>query len=78
MQKIKLSEICHGRSGDKGDAANIGLIAFKKEDYELLKNLIEYFGTVRPHFSCREVIALLRVKPEWVTINQTVQRKGAL
>ncbi|HCA43516.1 MAG TPA: hypothetical protein DEP28_09725 [Bacteroidetes bacterium] len=35
--KIQLREICHGRSGDKGDAANIGLIAFKKEDYELIK-----------------------------------------
>lgn len=35
--KIKLKEICHGRSGDKGDAANIGLIAYKKEDYELIK-----------------------------------------
>ncbi len=35
--KIQLKEICHGRSGDKGDAANIGLIAYKKEDYELIK-----------------------------------------
>ncbi|MCB0728055.1 MAG: hypothetical protein KDD00_11355 [Ignavibacteriae bacterium] len=35
--KIKLRDICHGRSGDKGDAANIGLIAFKKEDYELIR-----------------------------------------
>jgi len=37
MSKIKLSEICHGRSGDKGDAANVGLIAYKKENYELIK-----------------------------------------
>ena len=35
--KIQLREICHGRSGDKGDAANIGLIAYKKEDYEIIK-----------------------------------------
>ena len=40
MSKMKLSEICHGRSGDKGDAANIGLIAYKKEDYELIKSKI--------------------------------------
>ncbi len=32
--------ICHGRSGDKGDAANIGLIAYKKEDYTLIKNKV--------------------------------------
>lgn len=35
--KIKLKDICHGRSGDKGDAANIGLIAYNKENYELIK-----------------------------------------
>ena len=35
--KIQLKEICHGRSGDKGDAANIGLIAYKKEDYEIIR-----------------------------------------
>ena len=40
MPKIRLSEICHGRSGDKGDAANIGLIAYKKEDYELIKQKV--------------------------------------
>ncbi|HWQ81844.1 MAG TPA: hypothetical protein VN514_06215 [Ignavibacteria bacterium] len=38
--KIQLKEICHGRSGDKGDAANIGLIAYKKEDYELIKRQV--------------------------------------
>lgn len=35
--RIKLKDICHGRSGDKGDAANIGLIAFNKEDYKLIE-----------------------------------------
>lgn len=40
MSKIRLSEICHGRSGDKGDAANIGLIAYKKEDYEIIKSKV--------------------------------------
>jgi hypothetical protein len=35
--KIQLKEFCHGRSGDKGDAANIGLIAYNKEDYEVIK-----------------------------------------
>lgn len=40
MGKIKLSEICHGRSGDKGDAANIGLIAYKREHYELIRDKV--------------------------------------
>ena len=26
--KIPLSRIAHGRSGDKGDTANVGIIAF--------------------------------------------------
>lgn len=48
-KKIKLLDICHGRSGDKGDAANIGLIAFKKSDYSIIERLVtaervkEYF-----------------------------------
>lgn len=32
-----LKDICHGRSGDKGDDVNIGLIAYKNEDYEIIK-----------------------------------------
>ncbi|MBX7043575.1 MAG: hypothetical protein K1X85_11805 [Ignavibacteria bacterium] len=35
--KITLKDICHGRSGDKGDAANIGLIAYNDEDYKLIE-----------------------------------------
>lgn len=40
MAKIKLQKICHGRSGDKGDAANVGLIAFKKEDYPIIQEKV--------------------------------------
>jgi hypothetical protein len=29
-------EIAHARSGDKGDTANVGLIALRPEDYPLL------------------------------------------
>ncbi|MBK6878411.1 MAG: hypothetical protein IPG99_18735 [Ignavibacteria bacterium] len=35
--KVQLKEICHGRSGDKGDAANIGLIAYTADDYILIE-----------------------------------------
>ena len=34
--KIKLLEIAHARSGDKGDTANVGLIARRPEYYPLL------------------------------------------
>lgn len=35
--KKRLLEIAHGRSGDKGNAANIGIIAYDENGYELLK-----------------------------------------
>ncbi len=37
MKKIKLIDIAHGRSGDKGDAANIGIIAYDDKGYEIIK-----------------------------------------
>jgi spore coat polysaccharide biosynthesis protein SpsF len=54
----------------------LGLTLDEPDDYELLKNLIEYFGPSKPYFSCREIIELLRTRPEWVEINQSVRRKG--
>ena len=35
-KKVRLLELAHARSGDKGDIANIGLIALKAKDYPLL------------------------------------------
>jgi hypothetical protein len=34
--KIPLSTIAHGRSGDKGDTANIGIIAYDPRHYPIL------------------------------------------
>jgi hypothetical protein len=34
---VKLREIAHSRTGDKGDISNISLIAYRAEDYELLR-----------------------------------------
>lgn len=34
--KVRLQQLAHARSGDKGDTANIGLIASKPEYYPLL------------------------------------------
>ena len=34
--KIPLSRIAHGRSGDKGDTANVGIIAFQEKHYPIL------------------------------------------
>jgi hypothetical protein len=48
--KISLLKLAHARSGDKGDTANVGLIALKDEYYPLLlrevtaENVKEHFG----------------------------------
>ena len=34
--KVPLSQVAHTRSGDKGDMANIGVIAYRAGDYPVL------------------------------------------
>ena len=49
--KIPLSTIAHGRSGDKGDTANIGIIAYNPRHYKILvrevtaERVKSHFGT---------------------------------
>jgi hypothetical protein len=45
-----LIELAHARSGDKGDTANIGLIARRKEDYEVLVREVTA-ERVKQHFA---------------------------
>ena len=47
--KIKLIDIAHGRSGDKGDAANIGIIAYNDKGYEIIKKHLTA-ERVKEHF----------------------------
>lgn len=48
--KVPLSELAHTRSGDKGDTANIGVIAWRERDYPVLLREVtaarvkEFFG----------------------------------
>lgn len=37
MKRVKLREVAHARSGDKGDAVNIAVVAYREEDYHLLE-----------------------------------------
>ncbi len=48
--KIQLLQIAHARSGDKGDTANIGLIARKPEYYPLLVAQVSA-ERVKQHFT---------------------------
>lgn len=47
--KIPLSRIAHARSGDKGDAANCGVIAYRQEWFPLLCDLLST-ERVKHHF----------------------------
>ena len=39
-RRVRLLEIAHARSGDKGDTANIGLIALKPEFYPVIQQQV--------------------------------------
>ncbi|HET7586247.1 MAG TPA: hypothetical protein VFK13_15145 [Gemmatimonadaceae bacterium] len=38
--KVRLLDIAHARSGDKGDTANVGLIAMRPEWYPILERYV--------------------------------------
>ena len=38
--KVRLVDIAHARSGDKGDTANVGVIALEPRWYEVLEQLV--------------------------------------
>jgi hypothetical protein len=47
--KLRLTELAHARSGDKGDTANVGLIALRDEFYSLLVREVTA-ARVKEHF----------------------------
>jgi hypothetical protein len=49
MKKIKLIDIAHGRSGDKGDSANIGIIAYNEKGYDIIQKHLTA-EKVKKHF----------------------------
>ena len=50
MARIQLRRIAHARSGDKGDTANVGLIALQPEYYPILARQVTA-ERVRQHFT---------------------------
>ena len=51
--KVQLVDLAHARSGDKGETANVGLIALKPEWYDLLS---EHVTLQRVADHCRGMI----------------------
>ena len=47
--RVQLVDIAHARSGDKGDTANVGVIALKPEWYPLIEKYVTR-ERVRDHF----------------------------
>ena len=47
--KVQLRWLAHARSGDKGDTANVGLIALQPEWYELIRKEVTR-ARVKAHF----------------------------
>ena len=50
MAKVKLTRLAHARSGDKGDTANVGLIALHEEFYAVLLREVTA-DRVKQHFA---------------------------
>lgn len=49
MTTVQLVQLAHARSGDKGDTANVGVIAYDPEHYELLREHLTP-EVVKAHF----------------------------
>ena len=49
MKQVQLLKLAHARSGDKGDAGNVGVIARKKEWYPLIAEALTA-ERVKEHF----------------------------
>lgn len=50
MTRIRLEDIAHARSGDKGDGSNVGVIAYTEAGYQLLHQELTA-ARVKTHFS---------------------------
>jgi hypothetical protein len=49
MKKVHLRELAHSRAGDKGDTSNVSVIAYRKEDYALIREQVTA-DRVKAHF----------------------------
>ena len=49
MKRVQLRDIAHVRSGDKGDTANVGLIAINPNHFPVLKKYVTA-DKVKAHF----------------------------
>ena len=55
----------------------LGVTLDEESDYFLLKKIIECLYPTDHFFGCHDVIRTLIENPDWLSINEHVQRKGA-
>lgn len=69
MATVRLMHIAHARSGDKGDASNVGLIASTPELYEVIRREVTP-ERVKRHFArvCRGPVERFEV-PNLLALN---------
>lgn len=67
--RVRLGRVAHARSGDKGDASNVGLIAATPELYEVLRREVTA-ERVEAHFAevCRGEVERFEV-PNLLALN---------
>lgn len=66
----------HMISGPQDYAPNLFLTVDEDKDYQLVKNIIEHFGTDNALFSCGELVEAIAQNPHWLKINNEISRKG--
>jgi spore coat polysaccharide biosynthesis protein SpsF len=55
----------------------LGLTLDEKEDFILIKKIINHFYKKKNYsFSCEQIVDLLKIKKNWIKINSSVKRKG--
>ena len=57
------------------DLSRYRLTVDTKEDFQLIRLILEYFYPVNPNYTLADIVAVLEKKPEWVQINQHVRQK---
>lgn len=80
--KIRLSRLAHARSGDKGDAANCGVIAYKASYYPLLCEILTT-ERVQQHFQgiCHGAVERYELPNLWAlnfVLHQTLGGGGTV
>jgi hypothetical protein len=66
MTRIRLADIAHARSGDKGDGSNVGVIAYTEAGFRLLRQELTT-ERVKAHFSaiCKGPVERFEVPNLW-------------